>query len=546
MDNVSLKHARIIAFIAVCCVLILGSVGIAHAADSNAAALQIKPLPTFAHDFGIVPLISLAATETTETTKTAETTETATTHFIIQYSPMNGQEALVATVTAGDALGTLPAAPTYAGHTFAGWFTAPESGTELTAAYTPTSDETFYAHWNVDATTTYTVAFNTGGGSSVATQTIDAGALVGEPTTPTRSGFEFAGWREGAVDGPLYDFSTPVNADLVLYASWIESESSTVAVTFNPENGSSPLEYSFLKGTKIGTLNEPTRTGYTFVGWFTAPTGGTQITSSYVVSSDLTLYAHWTEATQSAYIIQFDPQNSQDAIIVNITPGAALGALPDAPAREGYTFDGWFTAQESGTEITAATVPTSDTTYYAHWTKDAVVVPAGKVCVYFDPRGGNYVGKRIVTEGTAIGTLPRTLRKGGYSFGGWYAMPGAKGARITSNTKLTENTVVFARWLSQNDRLRAITKTSGRWGVKFSAKKKTSKIIVPCKKPRTTIRFYKANAAAKMYVRIDHHAWKRIDKITMKAGRKMRYIDVKVVAQDNHHVRYYTVKVVDP
>lgn len=43
----------------------------------------------------------------------------------------------------------------------------------------------------------------------------------------------------------------------------------------------------------IGTLSTPTRTGYTFLGWYTNPVGGTKIDSNTSVTSDVTYYAHW-------------------------------------------------------------------------------------------------------------------------------------------------------------------------------------------------------------------------------------------------------------
>lgn len=106
--------------------------------------------------------------------------------------------------------------------------------------------------------------------------------------------------------------------------------------------------------------------------------------------------------------------------------------------------------------------------------------------------------------------------------------------------------VVYARWLSQNDRLRKITMTSGRWDIRFSPYKTTSKIIVPCAHPRTTIRFFKAQHDAKLYIKVGSGAWKRVNKITMTAKRRPVNVYARVIAQDGRHIRTYRVIVVDP
>ena len=73
--------------------------------------------------------------------------------------------------------------------------------------------------------------------------------------------------------------------------------SSSIKVTFNANGGScSTASKNVTKGSTYGTLPTPTRSGYSFNGWFTAASGGTKVTSSTTVSasSNHTLYAQWT------------------------------------------------------------------------------------------------------------------------------------------------------------------------------------------------------------------------------------------------------------
>jgi len=72
---------------------------------------------------------------------------------------------------------------------------------------------------NIDEvmTVTYTVTFDTAGGTAVPSQTVQSGQMAIEPAAPTRPGYNFIGWY---LDGKLYDFNTPVTGDLYLSAGW--------------------------------------------------------------------------------------------------------------------------------------------------------------------------------------------------------------------------------------------------------------------------------------------------------------------------------------
>lgn len=73
-------------------------------------------------------------------------------------------------------------------------------------------------------TTYYTVTFDSDGGSEIATQTVPAGSTVAEPVAPTKTDYVFDGWYSDSELTTEYDFSTPVNADITLYAKWAEEE----------------------------------------------------------------------------------------------------------------------------------------------------------------------------------------------------------------------------------------------------------------------------------------------------------------------------------
>ena len=131
-------------------------------------------------------------------------------------------------------------------------------------------------------------------------------------------------------------------------------------------------------GTNLTLPIVPTKVGHTFMGWYTAKTGGTQVTGNtiYQTQGPSTYYARWEARS---YAITWDLGDGKTETTQQ-TYGEPL-KLPADPAKDEYTFAGWYTAETGGTEVTEDTVYTADgpSTYYARWTKVqafSVTVPA--------------------------------------------------------------------------------------------------------------------------------------------------------------------------
>lgn len=108
------------------------------------------------------------------------------------------------------------------GYSFSGWNTASDGGgNRYTAGQTfdmPFSDVTLYAEWEIN---TYTVNFNTDGGSDVLSQEIDHGAMVDKPDTPTKQDYFFGGWfKEPELENPWNFDTETITEDITLYAKW--------------------------------------------------------------------------------------------------------------------------------------------------------------------------------------------------------------------------------------------------------------------------------------------------------------------------------------
>lgn len=174
-------------------------------------------------------------------------------------------------------------------------------------------------------------------------------------------------------------------------------------VTFDANGGRVSQESTAVTiGKPYGTLPTPTRTGYSFDGWYTKETGGTKVTETTTVGTNppTKLYAHWIA---NKYLVVFDANGGRintasgqvSTKTDTVTYGSKYNSLPDASRKGGYTFDGWYTDQTNGTKVTSATTVTTtkDHILYAHWHLTPADAPKN-VTLSMNPTTGVY-GKQI-------------------------------------------------------------------------------------------------------------------------------------------------------
>ncbi|MCD7746703.1 MAG: leucine-rich repeat protein [Lachnospiraceae bacterium] len=331
--------------------------------------------------------------------------------------------------------------PTRTGYTFSGWYTSSSSGTKKTDSSTVSKNyaHTLYAHWTAN---TYTVTFNANGGStSTSSKTVTYASTYGTLPDSTRTGYTFSGWYTAASGGSevTEDSTVSITAAQTLYAHWTVN---TYTVTFNANGGStSTSSKTVTYASTYGSLPEPTRTGYTFSGWYTAASGGSQVTASTTVSitAAQTLYAHWTAKT---YTVTFNANGGSTLTTsTTVTYASTYGTLP-TPTRTGYTCSGWYTAASGGSQVTASTTVsiTAAQTLYAHWTAQTYTVS-------FNANGGSTsTSSKTVTYAGSYGTLPTPTRTG-YTFTGWFTAAGG-GSQVTGSTtvSITSAQTLYAHW----------------------------------------------------------------------------------------------------
>lgn len=191
-------------------------------------------------------------------------------------------------------------------------------------------------------------------------------------------------------------------------------------VTFDANGGRVSQESTAVTiGKPYGTLPTPTRTGYSFDGWYTKETGGTKVTETTTVGTNppTKLYAHWIA---NKYLVVFDANggriNTASGQVKTktdtVTYGSKYYSLPTPTRTGGYTFDGWYTDQTNGTKVTSATTVTTtkDHILYAHWHLTPADAPKN-VTLSMNPTTGVYgerIFHRVSSDKPSGHTLERT------------------------------------------------------------------------------------------------------------------------------------------
>lgn len=210
----------------------------------------------------------------------------------------------------------------------------------------------------------FTVTFNTGGGSIIASQEVTRGEVfvLEKPIDPTREVYRFVYWE---LDGKKFDFSKPILSDLALVAKW---KPITYNISFNSNGGSMIPSQTIVYGGKIIKPSNPTRYGYFFAGWFLS---GKEYDFTKVVESDLKLLAKWKadKTENEGSVTKTYPVDTTRPIITLLgraTENLANGATyTDAGARATDDVDGDITARiiVAGDRVNTANAGTYVVTY---------------------------------------------------------------------------------------------------------------------------------------------------------------------------------------
>ena len=227
---------------------------------------------------------------------------------------------------------------------------------------TVTEDTVLYAKWTAN---TYTVTFDSNDGASEkSTATIDYDCEFTEMPVPKREGYVFLGWYDALAGGKCYGDESgnctsayDKTENTTLYAQWSEAPSATVRFCTNGGTMTDFDEVLHKLNTPVAKPDDPTKTGYSFGGWYTDIDCTQAWNFDDWVTEELTLYAGWTV---NQYTVVIKPENGGEDILITQDYGTKITA--PSLIKEGYTFIGWDTDFPE-------TMPAENITITAQWKK---------------------------------------------------------------------------------------------------------------------------------------------------------------------------------
>ena len=289
--------------------------------------------------------------------------------------------------------------PTKSGYKFVGWYDnenfTGEAMTEISAG--TMGDVTLYAKWNA---LDYRISYELNGGTNAENPDgYDVSDLPVSLHAPSRTGYIFKGWYMG--ENRVLAIPVGTTGNVVVSAKW---EPITYTIDFDTNGGLptlSSIDYTIESDSF--TLQEITKVGYTFDGWYNGETKVTEITTG--TYGNMTLVAKWTA---DLYTISYDladgVNNPENPTSYTIESG--LITLKD-PTKEGYTFAGWFNGEQLITTIDSNTLENISLT--AKWTVNSYKLT-------FDVDGN--LTEKTFKYGESI-TAIENPTKVGHTFVGW-------------------------------------------------------------------------------------------------------------------------------
>lgn len=346
------------------------------------------------------------------------------------------------------------------GKIFAGWFTAPEGGSQVggKGSYrNPDRDVTLYAQWRNKVT----IHFDINGGSFTQPSYAEKELSEGESThllggtdyyAYEREGYILEGWCldaacEGAVLKGAYTPPAGVT-DITLYAKWAKG----YQLTFDTNGGyfisganagKNTVTVLSQEGKAVGAAvpADPVSQEGSFAGWFTED--GRRVTRSFQATKNETVYARWMkEATHTVRFhaggeyFRYDQADEDDKTVA--TRKVQDGYAADISVyRSNYECQ-WYLDPNYTTPYNIDAPVHEDLNLYAKW--------ARRIQINWNGNGGKTLAGK--TEGSTTGVEGeaysfQTVYRDGYAFIGWFTEDGKE---ITNQTRLEENISVKAIW----------------------------------------------------------------------------------------------------
>ena len=347
--------------------------------------------------------------------------------YTVTLLPNGGEVSNAQLVVIYDKPFTLPT-PTWLGHDFSGWYIDGKKVTDGT--WNEIQNITLTAKWDAtDYTITYHLDNGTNAASNPKTYTIYDAIVLKEPT---KTGYTFLGWTYDGQSTPTKTVSIAIGmtGNKVYTANWQANE---YKVTFDANNGTVSIpELDAIYDSNV-TLPTPSRTGYSFDGWYN---GNQKYTSgAWKEASNVTLTAKWTANT---YTVSYDAnQGTVSTSSKNYVYDASYTLL--TPERTGYEFLGWYNGNTPVAQ-SGSWLFTENLSLVAKW-------KAITYTVTYDAGIGTSSAASAQATYDSNFTLA-TASRIGYTFDGWYY----NGIKYADGTwKTAKDITLTAKWIANTD-----------------------------------------------------------------------------------------------
>ena len=301
--------------------------------------------------------------------------------------------------------------------------------------------------------------------------TLNSGIVVSKTTSETNTDYAYGSFGKTIFNDGLVITYNPIDDNKISFNNlriingkqlreettsnnykyaYLFDASSKVTITLDARGGTSSISTIFkTSGEKMNYLPTPVKTGYYFDGWYTSATGGTEVTTDTIVSSNMTIYAHWKKSIVSANIsstnIKLDYQEEKT---INITNSNTI--------EEDYEFS-------SENKLVATVDQTGKVTAISEGTTKIIIkglasnqeveisitVEYTRYSISFNSNGGDRINTRYIIKSTKIDDLPVPYINRHANFDGWYTSL-TNGVIIDKDYIPTSNMTLYAKWNESN------------------------------------------------------------------------------------------------
>ena len=398
--------------------------------------------------------------------------------YKVSFDSAGGNDIMSQAVTGGGTAGE-PEAPVLDGYVFGGWYADDALSVPYDFSSPVYADITLHAKWEQDenaASAETQVQEDTPASEAQPEETsaADGAETVSQEETPESvetSAPENTQEEQVDVQSTANGEAAPEQAG----DSGQENVPEAVMhrVSFDSTGGSEVMSQAVEDGKNAAKPEDPARDGFAFGGWYSDAELTTAYDFSTAVTSDITLYAFWSENTQAvpeeskkadegpadektAFTVTFNSMEGTEVEPQNVADGGTAG-MPEDPTREGFTFAGWYSDEALTTQYAFDTPVTADITLYAKWEAVSTIKT-----VSFNSNGGSEVPPQSVESGSTA-SWPQDPVREGFSFKGWYSDE-ALTIAYAFTEPVTEDITLYAKWEGSTAAAHNVTVTEAQNG----------------------------------------------------------------------------------